>query len=105
MDTFNDISFNYSRKKDTFLFVIYHTKESVGNIEFPTLETLQINRALNYLKVKRKLNDNQVKIMKNLYQIRDYESLSRILKRKIKNDLDGENYIKAVFKLLEEIKG
>ena len=43
--------------------------------------------------------------MKNLYQIRDYESLSRILKRKIKNDLDGENYIKAVFKLLEEIKG
>ena len=47
----------------------------------------------------------QVKIMKNLYQIRDYESLSRILKRKIKNDLDGENYIKAVFKLLEEIKG
>lgn len=105
LDTFNDISFNYSRKKDTFLFVIYHTKESVGNIEFPTLETLQINRALNYLKVKRKLNDNQVKIMKNLYQIRDYESLSRILKRKIKNDLDGENYIKAVFKLLEEIKG
>ena len=43
--------------------------------------------------------------MKNLYQIRDYESLSRILKRKIKNGLDGENYIKAVFKLLEEIKG
>ena len=62
-------------------------------------------KSVNYLKVKRKLNDNQVKIMKNLYQIRDYESLSRILKRKIKNGLDGENYIKAVFKLLEEIKG
>ena len=105
LDVLNDISFNYSRKKDTFLIVIYNTKESVGNKEFPTLENLQIYRALNYLKIKRKLNDNQIKIMKNLYEIRDYKSFSKILKRKIDTDLHGENYIKAVFKLLEEIKG
>lgn len=105
LDAFNDVSFNYSRVKDTFLFVIYYTKEAVGNKEFPTLESLQINRALNYLKIKRKLNDNQIKIMKNFFEIRGYKTFSKLLKRKIHKDLFGENYIKAVFKLLKEING
>ena len=56
LDAFNDLSFNYSREKDVFQFVLYYTKESIGNKEFPTLESLQIYRILNYLKKNRKLN-------------------------------------------------
>jgi hypothetical protein len=105
LDAFNDLSFNYSREKDVFQFVLYYTKESIGNKEFPTLESLQIDRALNYLKIKRKLNEKQIRIMKDLFEIRDYNTFSKILKRKIDNHLYGEDYIKAVFKLLEKTKG
>ena len=105
LDAYNDLSFNYSRKEDVFQFVLYYTKESIGNKEFPTLESLQIDRALNYLKIKRKLNEKQIRIMKDLFEIRDYNTFSKILKRKIDNHLYGEDYIKAVFKLLEKTKG
>lgn len=105
LDAFNDISFNYSREKDTFMIVIYNTKESLGNKEFPTLESLQIARALDYLKKYRKLNENQIRTMKDFFEIRDYNTFSKILKRKIDNHLYGKDYIKAVFKLLEKIDG
>ena len=105
MDAFNDLSFNYSREKDVFQFVLYYTKESIGNKEFPTLESLQIYRTLNYLKKNRKLNESQIKVMKHLYEIKGYKILSERIKRKIDNHLYGEDYIKAVFKLLEKTKG
>ena len=105
LDAFNDLSFNYSREKNTFIIVLYKTKESIGNKEFPTLESLQIDRALNYLKIKRKLNEKQIRIMKDLFEIKDYNIFSKILKRKIHNHLYGEDYIKAVFKLIEKTKG
>lgn len=105
LDALSDISFNYVRNKDVFHFVIYYTKESVGNSKYPNLESLQIDRALNFLKIKRKLTENQIKVMKHLYEIRGYKILSERIKRKIDNHLYGEDYIKAVLKLLEKTTG
>ncbi len=105
LDDLSDISFNYARNKDVFHFFLYYTKESVGNSKYPNLESLQIDRALNYLKEKRKLNDGEINVMKHLYEIRGYEILSKRLKRKIENSLHGEGYIKAVLNLLEKTTG
>ena len=105
LDKYNDISFNYNRIKGVFHFVIYYTKKSVGNSKFPNLESLQIDRALYYLKVKRKLNDEQIKVMKRIYEIKKYKILSERIKRKIDNHLYGEDYIKAVLNLLEKTSG
>lgn len=104
LDNFNDISFNYSYKEGHYHFVIYNTQNAVGLDEkFPTLDQLQIERALKYLKKQRALNDQQVRIIKKLYEVRGYKELSKHLKRKIEINLKGEDYIKAVFSLLEQI--
>ena len=104
LDNFNDISFNYSYKEGNYHFVIYNTQNAVGIDEkFPTLDQLQIERALKYLKKQRDLNDQQVRIMKKLYEVKGYKELSKHLKRKIEINLKGEGYIKAVFSLLEQI--
>lgn len=104
LDNFNDISFNYSYKEGNYHFVIYNTQNAVGiNEKFPTLDELQIERALKYLKKHRQLNDQQVRVMKKLYEVKGYKELSKHLKRKIGINLKGEEYIKAVFTLLEKI--
>lgn len=103
LDQFNDVSFNYSFREGHYHFVIYNTRNVIGyDKKFPTLNELQIERALKYLKKKRELNDNQLKIMKQLYEIRGYEELSSFLKRKIKSNIIGDEYIKSVFALLEK---
>jgi len=104
LDNFNDISFNYSYKEGNYHFVIYNTQNAVGiNEKFPTLDELQIERALKYLKKQRQLDDQQVRVMKKLYEVKGYKELSKHLKRKIEINLKGEGYIKAVFALLEQI--
>ncbi|MDY0930782.1 RepB family plasmid replication initiator protein [Chryseobacterium sp. CFBP8996] len=104
LDNFNDISFNYSYKEGNYHFVIYNTQNAVGVDEkFPTLDQLQIERALKYLKKQRGLDDQQVRVMKKLYEVKGYKELSKHLKRKIEINLKGEGYIKAVFALLEQI--
>ncbi|MCQ4142461.1 replication initiation protein [Chryseobacterium sp. EO14] len=104
LDNFNDISFNYSYKEGNYHFVIYNTQNAVGiNEKFPTLDELQIERALKYLKKHRQLNDQQVRVIKKLYEVKGYKELSKHLKRKIEINLKGEEYIKAVFTLLEKI--
>lgn len=104
LDNFNDISFNYSYKEGNYHFVIYNTQNAIGVDEnFPTLDQLQIDRALKYLKKQRGLDDQQVRVMKKLYEVKGYKELSKHLKRKIEINLKGEGYIKAVFALLEQI--
>lgn len=104
LDNFNDISFNYSYKEGHYHFVIYNTQNSVGvDQKFPTLDDLQIDRALKYLKRQRGLNEQQIRIMRKLYEVRGYKELSKHLKRKIDVDVKGEAYIKAVFTLIENI--
>lgn len=106
LDNFNDISFNYSYKEGHYHFVIYNTQNAVGiDHKFPTLDELQIDRALKYLKRQRELNDQQIRIMRKLYEVRGYHELSKHLKRKIGVDVKGEAYIKAVFALIENIEG
>lgn len=104
LDNFNDISFNYSYKEGHYHFVIYNTQNAIGsNEKFPTLDDLQIDRALKYLKRQRNLEDQQIRIMRKLYEIRGYQELSKHLKRKIDINITGEAYIKAVFALIEKI--
>ncbi|RNA60506.1 replication initiation protein [Chryseobacterium nematophagum] len=104
LDNFNDISFNYSYKENHYHFVIYNTQNAVGfDSKFPTLDELQIERALKYLKKQRTLTDQHLRIMKQLYEVRGYQELSKHLKRKIDINILGEDYIKAVFSLLENI--
>lgn len=102
LDSYNDISFNYSYKDGEFRFVIYDTQHAVGFSEkFQSLDDLQIERSLKYLKNKRELNEQHLNVMRKLFSIQGYKALSAHLKRKISIDVKGEDYIKAVFKLLE----
>ncbi|AZA80394.1 RepB family plasmid replication initiator protein (plasmid) [Chryseobacterium sp. G0186] len=104
LDNFNDISFNYSYKDGNYSFVIYNTQNAVGyDSKFPTLNELQIERALKYLKKQRGLDEKHVRVMKKLYEVKGYTELSKHLKRKIEINIKGEAYIKAVFSLLEKI--
>lgn len=104
LDKFNDISFNYSYKDGHYHFVIYNTQNAVGYDEnFPNIDDLQIDRALKYLKKQRNLEDSQLRIMKKLYQVKGYAELSKLLKRKVDLKYIGEDYIKAVFGLLEKV--
>lgn len=103
LDKFNDLSFNYSYKDGVFHFVIYNTMHAIGYDEkFPDLDTLQIDRALKYLKKQRSLDESQVRIMRKLYEVKGYKELSKRLKRKIDLKLKTDEYIKAVFNLLEK---
>lgn len=104
LDNFNDVSFNYSFKDGDYNFVIYNTQNAVGLDEkFPSLDQLKIDRALKYLKKQRELNDQQIRIMKQLYEVKGYKELSSHLKRKIDINLKKDAYIKAVFSHLETI--
>lgn len=104
LDKFNDISFNYSYKEGHYHFVIYNTQNAVGyDDKFPNIDDLQVDRALKYLKKQRELDDSQLRIMKKLYQVKGYKELSKHLKRKVDLNYKGEEYIKAVFSLLEKI--
>lgn len=102
LDSFNDISFNYSFFKGKYSFAIYDTLKSIGkNEKFISLNDLQIDRSIKYLKKKRELNESHCRILKKLFEVRGYQELSSRLKNKIQSDLTGENYIKAIFSLLE----
>lgn len=103
LDGFNDVSFNYSFDGSKYSFVMYDTAKSVGeNEKFTTINDLQIDRSLKYLKKKRKLTESHLRIMRQLYDLRGYESLSKELKGKIEAEKLGEDFIKAVLQLLEK---
>lgn len=103
LDFCSDLSFNYSYKDDKYSFAIYDTGKAVGVHEkFKTLNELQIDRALKYIKKKRELDEAQIRILKNLYWLRGYDELSKMIKSKISSFCKGQDYIKAVLILLEK---
>lgn len=103
LDSFNDISFNYSFENGVYSLAIYDTKNSVGvNEKFPTLNELQISRSIKYLKNKRKLSVQNVNVLKKIFEIRGHQELSKKLNGKIDPGLRGDNYIKAVFELIQK---
>lgn len=103
LDSFNDLSFNYAYHEGKYTFSIYDTSKSTGmNEKFVSLNDLQVDRSIKYLKRKRTLNDANVRILRKLFEVKGYKELSTRLKNKIDSDLYGDNYIKAVFKLLEK---
>ena len=104
LDRHNDISFNYSYKDGIYTFILYNTKNARGNDEqFPDLDSLQIDRALKYLKRQRVLDESHLRIMRKLYEVKSYKDLSKLLKRQINLKFKGDEYIKAVFAHLEKV--
>ncbi|QQM25349.1 hypothetical protein [Elizabethkingia sp. M8] len=102
LDTYNELSFNYSYSKGYYSISIYYTRNAVEwKTEFPTLDTLQTERALKYLKKRRGLTSHNTSVLKRLFEVKGYKILSIHLKRKIPVNLKGDEYVKAVFQLLE----
>lgn len=103
LDSFNDMSFNYAYHDGKYIFSIYDTSKSTSNkVNFVSLNDLQVERSIKYLKRKRTLNDVNVRTLRKLFDVKGYKELSTSLKNKIDSDLHGDNYIKAVFNLLEK---
>lgn len=103
LDFCNDISFNYSYKNEKYSFVLYDTNNMISLDEkFQTLNELQIERALKYIKKKRELDTSQIRILKNLYSIRGYDELSKKINSKINSSYKGIDYIKAILVSLEK---
>ncbi|MFC6267479.1 hypothetical protein [Frigoriflavimonas asaccharolytica] len=104
LDSDNDISFNYSFSNNKYRFVIYNTKISVGKSEvFVSINDLQISRSLKYLKKRRLLKEKDLRVLKQLYDVHGYSALATQIKRKIKPDIFGDEFIKAIFKHLENV--
>ena len=102
LDSYNELSFNYAYNKGNYNFLIYYTKNAVGSGEmFSSLNNLQTDRALKYLKKTRKLDERSLSVLRKLFEVRGYKELAIRLKRKIDPNLTGIDYIKAVFQLLE----
>ena len=94
---------NYSIPKGGKLLKIqlFDKKEGVGitnNID--TLEDLQIKRALYHIKKTRNLNENQLADIEKKYRIIGYETLSKLIKRRIKKEVQGNDYIDEVAKII-----
>ena len=103
LDSFNDLSFDYSYLNKQYIFIIHNTQKGiVKNKEFVYLDKLQIDRSLKYLKRTRELNDNQIKIVKSFYQMRGYKEFSKKIKCKVKVHVKGEDFIKAIFLELDK---
>ncbi|WP_312508536.1 RepB family plasmid replication initiator protein [Chryseobacterium culicis] len=103
LDCFNNLSFNYSYREGKYSFVIYDTFKAIGTHEkFKTLNELQIDRALKYIKKRRELDEAQTRVLKQIYLVSGYDELSKRIKSKISYSHKGHEYIKALLILLEK---
>lgn len=103
LDSYNEISFNHNFCKGKFTFVIYDTKFSVGkNEKHETTNDLRISRSVKYLKKKRDLSENELIIIKRLYQSKGYAEMAERLKCKINKNLKGADFVKEIFLLFDK---
>lgn len=103
LDEYNTLSFNYFRKNEEYLFYLTSKLLVIGRKqESISISQIQIDNAIKYLKSKRNLDNDQLKVMRELYEKNGYVKLSEILKRKINNQLQGNSYIAAVKLLIEK---
>ena len=104
LDSFNDLSFNYAYQKGKYTFSIYDTNKAIGaNEKFISLNDLQLDRSIKYLKRKRNLSETNIRVLRKLFEVKGYKELSSRLKNRIDPSLSGDSYIKAVFVLLEKL--
>lgn len=103
LDSFNDLSFNYAYQKGKYAFSIYDTAKAIGtNEKFISLNDLQVDRSIKYLKRKRNLREANIRVLRKLFEVKGYKELSSRLKNRIDPNLKCDEYIKAVFILLEK---
>lgn len=106
LDAFSDYSFNFSLQNQHYHIVIYPTKNTVDHEGiYKTIDELQIERSLNFIKKQRQLEESQLNIIRKFYLIKGYKVFSKKIKRKIPTDIKGTEYIKAILLLLENEKG
>lgn len=90
-------SINYSIDKGNLKIKIYDTKQGIGETEdLPTLEDLQIKRALYHIQKTRNLTEIQLEEVKKMYKYIGYEKISKSIKRQIEKSLIGEDYLIAL---------
>lgn len=95
---------NFSIPKNSKLLEIalFDKKEGIGKTKgIDTLEDLQIKRAIYHIEKTRKLNAEQVAIVEKKYKLVGYETISKLIKRRIKKELTGEEYLKALSDVLD----
>lgn len=103
LDSFNDLSFNYAYQEGKYTFSIYDTNKAIGaNEKFISLNDLQVDRSIKYLKRKRTLSETNIRVLRKLFEVKGYKELSSRLKNRIHANLKGDDYIKAVFILLQK---
>lgn len=103
LDSYNDVSFNYGFDGQSYSFCLYHTDKSVGEHEkFISINDLQVDRSLKYLKKKRNLDESQIRVIRQLYQLRGYIDLAKEIKGKISPEIKGSDFIKSILALLEK---
>lgn len=93
---------NYSFDDHLLKIQIFEKKEAVGKvIDLDSLEDLQIKRAMYHIVKKRALNEAQKKEVQKIYKYTGYIAISKLIKRKIDNDLKGEDYVKRLKDIIE----
>lgn len=93
---------NYSFKEHLLKIQIFEKKEAIGKvIDIDSLEDLQIKRAIYHIVKKRALNADQKKEVEKIYKYTGYIKISKLIKRKIENDLKGEDYVQRLRDVIE----
>ncbi|MCD9854529.1 replication initiation protein [Epilithonimonas sp. JDS] len=98
LDSYSDISFNYSCNNDIFKFTIQKNKFLVGETEKHKIaEDIRRERSMKYLKTARDLSQDEFSAINSLYIVRGYEEMAEIIKRKIDINLKGSSFLKEVY--------
>lgn len=93
---------NYSFENSLLKIQIFEKKEAIGKvIDIDSLEDLQIKRAIYHIKKKRELNEQQTTEVQKMYKATGYLTISKLIKRKIPNDLKGDAYVKRLLAVIE----
>jgi hypothetical protein len=88
---------NYSFKEDLLKMQIFEKKEAIGKVaNIDTLEDLQIKRAIYHIVKKRGLNKHQKQEVEKIYKYTGYQVISKLIKRKVDNNLMGDEYIQRL---------
>lgn len=108
LDAFNDVSFNYSYNKVEFEIRMYKTEISETKTngiseELNLNDEIKIIRALKYLQKTRALDERNLRTMNKLYRVKGYDQLATKIKRKIDKNIKGDDFVKAIFELLEKL--
>lgn len=88
---------NFSIVEDKIHIQLFDKKEGIGiTKDIPTLEDLQIKRAIYHITKKRNLTKLESKEVEKIYRETGYENISKLIKRKIKKEAMGKEYIEEL---------